>query len=226
MNIFKRIIYFLIRVFYKLKCKKIKLYHGVRIKPGSKFHGHNKIGPNSFFFGEMGRFSYIGSNSTIKGKIGNFCSISHNVMFLTGVHPTQKFVSTHPSFYSLAKQCGTTFVKEQKFNEVPKLENSDFSIEIGNDVLIGEGATIIGPIRIGNGAVIGAHSVVTRDVGSYEVVVGCPARIIRKRFTEEQIAFLENSEWWNRSEQWLLKHADLFTDIDAFIKSIGNEQGF
>lgn len=222
MNFIKAIYYFFVRIFYRMKYKHIKLFYGVRIKHKSFFEGYNKIGPNSFFCGEIGKYSYIGYNSVVKGKIGKFCSISHNVTFLTGAHPTTKFVSTHPAFYSLGKQCGLSFVKSQKFCENPKLDGSPYSIEIGNDVFIGEGTTLIGPIRIADGAIIGAHSVVTKDVGPYEIVVGSPAKTLRKRFDNEKIEFLQNIEWWNKDKQWLYDNADLFEDIDEFARAFDN----
>lgn len=224
MSIIKKVTYFVIRVFYLLKFTHLKLYSGVRIRPRSIFGGYNKVGPNSFFSGEIGRYSYIGGNSVVKGKVGNFCSISHNVTFLTGSHPVRNYVSTHPAFYSLQKQCGTTFVKEQRFNEIPRLDNSDYSIEVGNDVLIGFGATLVGPLRIGNGAIIGANSVVTKDVLPYEVVVGSPARTIRKRFDDETIRFLEETCWWDKDKVWLEENADAFSSIEAFKKRFNIHQ--
>jgi serine acetyltransferase len=70
-------------------------------------------------------------------------------------------------------------------------------VEIGNDVWIGDTATLLSGVRIGNGAVIGARSVVTKDVPPYAIVVGNPARIARLRFTPEQISALERIAWWN-----------------------------
>ena len=65
---------------------------------------------------------------------------------------------------------------------------------IGHDVWIGEGAVILSGVRIGNGAVIGAHAVVTRDVPSYQIVAGNPAKIMKPRFTHDEIVILEKLE--------------------------------
>jgi hypothetical protein len=62
----------------------------------------------------MGYGSYVGEECTIKAKVGRFCSIGHKVTVLTGTHPSHKYVSTNPAFFSLGLQNGTTFVKEQK----------------------------------------------------------------------------------------------------------------
>ena len=102
------------------------------------------------------------------------------------------------------------------FNEDPVLNDSDYSIIVGNDVYIGFNATVIGPVRIGNGAVIAAGSIVTHDVPPYAIVGGNPARIIRYRFSEEEIMLLEEVRWWDKDEEWLLKNGKFFSSIDAF----------
>ena len=223
MGLLKKIAYFAIKSYYKVTHKHLIVGTGVRIVPNSVFLGYNKLGSNSYFRGELGKYSYIGNNCVIRGKIGSFCSISHNVNFITGAHPTRYFVSTHPAFYSTSKQCGISFVDKQMFNEEPKIEGSLFSIEVGNDVLIGDGATLIGPIKIGDGAIIGAHAVVTKDVEPYSVVVGSPARVVRKRFDEETIKCLIETKWWNWSEEKLHSFADAFSDIDKFIERVSED---
>ncbi|MDD2495379.1 MAG: CatB-related O-acetyltransferase [Tissierellia bacterium] len=70
---------------------------------------------------------------------------------------------------------------------------------IGNDVWIGSGAIVLRGTRIGDGAVIGANAVVTKDVPPYSIVVGIPAKIIKNRFSDKIITLLINSKWWNYS---------------------------
>lgn len=70
-------------------------------------------------------------------------------------------------------------------------------VEIGSDVWIGEGATIMNNVTVGHGACIGARAVVGSDVAPYAIVVGNPARQVRKRFTEDQIAALLRIAWWD-----------------------------
>ena len=69
-------------------------------------------------------------------------------------------------------------------------------VVIGNDVWIGRGVTILSGVKIGDGAVISAESVVTKEVGSYEIWGGNPAKFIRKRFSAEEIAKLQEIHWW------------------------------
>ena len=111
-------------------------------------------------------------------KIGNYCSIANNVSIGQGEHDLTK-ISTNSIFYDNA------------FTELTKGD-----CEIGNDVWIGVDSIIKRGIKIGNGAVIGANSVATKDVPPYTIVVGSPAKIIRYRFDESKIKLIEDSKWW------------------------------
>ena len=94
------------------------------------------------------------------------------------------------------------------------------NINIENDVWIGAYSTIMSGVKIGNGAVIGASSVVTKDIPPYAIVAGNPAKIIKYRFTEEQIVSLLKIEWWNWDEYKIKNESfDLWSNnIDEFIK--------
>lgn len=163
------------------------------------------------YWSKIDKYSYI-SNSCwiIKCEIGAFCSIASNVTIGGGEHPIN-FVSTSPVFYSrenILKTC---------FNEVPFEEYN--KTVIGNDVWIGFNAFIKGGITIGNGAVIGAHAVVTKDVPAYSIVVGNPAKIIRKRFDDSTIQRLEDIKWWDFTDEVLKKKASYFQKVGDFLSS-------
>jgi acetyltransferase-like isoleucine patch superfamily enzyme len=84
---------------------------------------------------------------------------------------------------------------------------------IGNDVWIGENALVKAGVTIANGAVVGMGSVVTRDIGPYEIWVGNPARLLRKRFSDENIELLLKIKWWDFSESELKRFAQDITEI-------------
>ena len=88
--------------------------------------------------------------------------------------------------------------------------------EIGNDVWIGQGTKLLNGIKIGNGAIIAAGSIVVKDVPSYSIVGGTPAKIIKMRFSQAQIDYLESFKWWDKSNSWLKAHCDFFDDIELF----------
>ena len=89
---------------------------------------------------------------------------------------------------------------------------------IGSDVWIGECAMIKAGVKIGNGAVIGMGSVVTKDVGDYEIWAGNPARFIRKRFDDEIISRLKETLWWDQPNAWIEKYAPYFISPGKFIE--------
>lgn len=210
----------LLKMFYIiLKHKKnAKLSISANVSLDSVFEGSNVISHHTTFCGQMGYGSYIGADSRIFGKVGRFSSIAGNVKVIGGKHPSNTFVSTHPAFFSLLKQNGETFVHTQKFKENAFADESNkFPVVIGNDVWIGEGVSILPGIKIGDGAIIAAGATVTKDVEPYSVVGGVPAKLIKKRFTEEETEFLINFKWWDRPIAWIKQNADLFEDINRFI---------
>ena len=206
-------------VYYRLKNRgnNIKFDNqAVILGKDSSFEGNNRIGSSSRFHGSMGFGSYIGSNCEIDGKIGRFCSIAGNVHVVIGNHPTNTFVSTHPAFFSTKKQAGFSFTNQQLFHESVYADDQNHQVLIGSDVWIGFGATILSGISIGDGAVIAAGSVVTKDVPPYAISGGVPAKIIRYRFEPDTIQFLLSDKWWAKDICWIERHSDLFTDIDQY----------
>ena len=123
--------------------------------------------------------------------IGKFCSIACGTKFLfNSANHTLKSLSTYtfPLFYEDWNL--------EKPNITTAWDNKG-DIIIGNDVWIGYEAIIMAGVHVGNGAIIAAHAVVTKDVQPYTIVGGVPARFIRKRFNEEIIQELEKLKWWN-----------------------------
>lgn len=133
-------------------------------------------------------------------EIGKFCSIANDVkIFLDGEHETSN-ISTYPFGYFK----GFTSKKRYKTKSKGK-------VIIGNDVWIGYGVTILSGVNIGNGAVIGARSLIVKDVPPYTIVGGVPAKIIKKRFSDKTIEKLEKIQWWNWSDQKIQKNIEILT---------------
>ena len=91
---------------------------------------------------------------------------------------------------------------------------------IGNDVWIGKRAIIKAGVKIGDGAVVGAGAVVTKDVPPYAIVAGVPAKIIKYRFDEDTIAQLLKTKWWNLSDEELEKRAGNITNVHEFLMDL------
>lgn len=123
--------------------------------------------------------------------IGKFCSIACGAKFIfTSANHTLKSLSTYP--FSL-------FFEEWGLDkrEVASAWDNKGDIVIGNDVWIGYEAVVLSGVHIGDGAIIGARAVVTKDVPPYTIVGGVPATEIRKRFDEAAINKLLQVRWWN-----------------------------
>ena len=141
-------------------------------------------------------------------KIGRFCSISDDVTIMLGGEHRVDWVTTYPFNKVFSKAAG--------FTGHPR---SRGDVIIGNDVWIAQGSLILSGVTIGDGAVIGADSVVTKNVPPYAIVAGNPAHLIRYRFDEATIAALQRIAWWNWpltqiEEAWPLL---LSPDIGSFI---------
>lgn len=137
---------------------------------------------NSILSGDnqIGDYTYIGFNCIItQSVVGRYCSIANNVSIGIGEHKINR-VSTSSLFY------------ENPFETLTQGE-----CIIGNDVWIGSNAVIRRGVKIGNGAIIGANSFVNKDVNDFEIVGGVPAKLIKKRFDENTIKLIKESNWWD-----------------------------
>jgi acetyltransferase-like isoleucine patch superfamily enzyme len=218
MGFLKKILVFL---YLKIRMKsRLKVSFSAMVSKNSFFEGMNKIYPYAFFDGYLGFGSYIGPNSRISGKIGRYTSIAPNVVVNNGIHPYRPpFVSTSPVFVSLRKQAGATFTNIQRFDELRFIDRSKrFSVLIGNDCWIGERVFIAGGVRLGDGAVVLAGSVIVKDVAPFSIVGGVPAKLIDFRYDPETIELLMKVCWWNKSAEWLKENVDLMCDISKFKK--------
>jgi acetyltransferase-like isoleucine patch superfamily enzyme len=168
---------------------------------------------SKLFSTSFNRYSYCGYDCKfINSDIGAFCSIASGVI-IGGAHHPVEYVSTSPVFLSHKDSVRRKFSKHE-YNPVRRTK-------IGSDVWIGERALVKSGVSIGHGAVIGMGAVVTKDVPPYAIVGGNPARIIRMRFSQAVIDGMLKLEWWNFSEEGLLRIAPLVPFPDAMLKQEG-----
>lgn len=205
----------------KKKCVFLK---GSQIDLRSSFEGRNLISYNAKIRNsKLGFGSYVGENSIIYGvNVGRYSCLSLGVVTAIGRHPTKTFASIHPAFYAKNHSIGFSYVKEQKYEEHDSRQG-EWCVVIGNDVWIGANVTLLEGIKVGDGAVVAAGAVVTKDVPPYAIVGGVPARILGYRFSDDKIQWLMQKKWWDKSEEWLEEKADYFEDVELLIKNCSSE---
>lgn len=162
---------------------------------------------HGYGFDDCARF-LLPDEGVDKLVIGSFCSIGSGAAFIMAGNQGHRsdWVSTFPFFW---------------MSDVPAFAGAENGYKpagdtvIGNDVWIGSEAIVMPGVTIGDGAVIGTRALVTKDVEPYAIVGGNPAKIIRKRFGEENIAKLLELRWWDWSEEELRDAMPLLTSADV-----------
>lgn len=158
-------------------------------------------------------YSYIAGNGQVAySTIGKFCSIANQTVINPGNHPQWRVTQHHMTYRR--KRYGLDVVDDEDFFNWRK-ENA---CTIGHDVWMGHGAIILPGVKVGTGAIIGSAAVVTKDVPEYGIAVGVGAKVIKKRFSEDIISKLLNTEWWNWDRATLeQRYKDLF-DLNLFLE--------
>lgn len=146
-------------------------------------------------------------------EIGAFCSIAQEVRFICqGDHPTET--------------AATFGLEERIFKTKTKTDflRTRGPIVLGNDVWVGVRAIILSGVTIGDGAVVAAGSVVTKDVPPYAIVGGNPARIIKFRFSEDTITAMRKIRWWDWSIERIEQEKAAFSlPAEEFVLRFGNK---
>lgn len=177
-----------------------KVRMGKYIKRWREMNKHNYTIPKNYFDLEkviIGRGTYgpltiySWGNPDEKLIIGNYCSIAKNVTFNLGGNHNIYELSTYPFKYKLLNE--------------KTIPNTKGQIEIEDDVWLGFGSTILSGIRIKQGAIIGANTLVNKDVPAYAVVVGNPMRVVKYRFEEDIINLLINSKIFKKMNDTFIK---------------------
>lgn len=161
---------------------------------------------------DVGMYSYGGCftpgfNLGGTVSIGRYCSFATDIHYFGANHPME-YVSTSPYFYNKAFGKAVKDIKREK-------------LTIGNDVWVGYGVIITSNCHsIGNGAVLAAGSIVTKDVPPYAVVAGSPARVIKYRFSQEVQQAIENSKWWEKTPDQCMEYYDYIDKPEEFCRRI------
>ncbi|AGB71641.1 MULTISPECIES: DapH/DapD/GlmU-related protein [Rhizobium] len=167
----------------------------------------------SLHVAELGDFSYLGPRCIVgDATIGKFCAIAAEVRIGAPNHPMDR-PSMHrftycPEYYS------ADAVRDHAFFDRRKEDRA----VIGNDVWIGHGVIVLPGVKVGDGAVLAAGAVVTKDVQPYTIVGGIPAKFIRERFTRSIAERLASIAWWDWPFETIIERLADFqsSDIEAF----------
>ncbi|WP_199194180.1 CatB-related O-acetyltransferase [Pleurocapsa sp. CCALA 161] len=178
------------------KYKKSKIF----IHPDSKVGKFTTVGFGTRITGP----AFIDSKKESPVSIGKYCAIAHNLRIRTRNHYTGYINMQH---------------RFQRRYNFPELVRTKGAINIGNGVWIGDNVTILPGVEIANGAVIGAGSIVTKSIPPYSIAVGNPAKVIKKRFSDQIIEQLQEINWWDWSEEKIKNNRRFFeTDFSQIKK--------
>lgn len=197
--------------------KKLKIVEDavIRVEPPVSFRGSFQFNTSS----NVGAFTYFYSGLSVHcSSYGRYCSIAGGVRVGNYEHPTS-WLSTSPFQYN-ADRFGFASVAND-YDVLPDNDQHTFRGDgpwIGNDVWIGARATILRGVTVGDGAVIAASAVVTKDVPPYAIVGGIPAKVIRYRFAQSTIERLLEIQWWRFTPNQLSGIA--FNDVDESLNQI------
>lgn len=181
--------------------KKLGIYHSP-----VPFYTKDAFSDKKF---EIGEYTYgvptvLFENENATLKIGKYCSIAKDVTIFLGGNHRHDWTTTYP-FNALNKEFPFA-------SHITGHPSTNGDVLIGNDVWIGYGATIMSGVTISDGAVIAAGSIVSKNIGSYEIWGGNPARLIKKRFSEEVISKLIILQWWNKDADFIEENIDELCD--------------
>lgn len=164
-----------------------------------EFEGKNAVPDRCNFSGsiKIGYGTTLGYNNLLGGTIviGRYCQVGVDVAMHATNHPISHL---------------STYINKNLFQGDLKKLKVEHKITIGNDVWIGHGVLILGNVTVGNGAILAAGSVITKDVAPYTIVAGVPAKMLRKRFSDAVISEIEDLKWWDKPEKEVEKIKPLF----------------
>jgi acetyltransferase-like isoleucine patch superfamily enzyme len=203
------------------RLKRILFSLNEKFKKQLLFHSYNENIRKNLL--EVGKHTYGATGITIdhyqgsetKVTIGSYCSIAKNVRIITGgIHPPD-WVALFP--FRIVWGLPGAFTDGTPATKGP--------VTIGNDVWIGTEVTILSGVNIGSGAIVLAGAMVTKDIPPYSIAGGVPAKVVNKRFTEDQIEQLLKIKWWQWPEEKIKQAIPLMSDnkINEFINKYSNQ---
>ena len=198
--------------FLTVRLGRMGLFRGLRIKLGLRkplwpWPGI-EIGRCTYGVNEANVFGYEKHNGEVIGypgsdyllSIGSYCSVAEGVIFMCRSNHRTEWVSTFPLDRHYAK---SDRMLTEYWGKGPTT--------VGHDVWIGARAMIMSGVTIGNGAVIAAGSIVTKDVPPYAIVAGNPARLVKYRFPPDAVEQFQAIEWWNWPEEKIVSNLQVMT---------------
>lgn len=182
--------------------------HRATIQVGDFTYYDDPVTPENFEAHVTHHYSFLGDRLII----GKFCAIASGIEFImNGANHMMRGASTYP-FNIIG---GEWQAQTPSLTDLPLKGDT----VVGNDVWFGQNVTVLPGIQIGDGAIIGANSVVAKDVAPYTIVGGNPAQPIRKRFEPDVIQALLDLAWWQRDIGWITKHIpDLMQQVPTVAK--------
>lgn len=186
------------------------------------FESYNEIGDFNFIENaNFGQFSYTGEFCYVQNaEIGRFVNIAACVRIGPTDHPI-----TRPTLHHFTYRPGKYGFFDGKNEKEFFDKRESRTCYIGNDVWIGHGAIIMPEVKIGDGAIIGAGAIVTKDILPYAIAVGNPARTIKYRFDEETILKLQKIKWWDWDYETIKERfCDFKKPVDEFIDMYWEEK--
>jgi len=173
--------------------EQLRLNRGCELEPWTHLFGGHAL---PF---RLGAFSYSLSELPPHVAVGRYCSIATGVEFIESEHPTD-WATSHPFSYSPHGLQGLReYLMAEGLTSFPLFPAGQFApgaVTLGHDVWVGQGAMFSAGVTVGDGAIVAARAMVTRDVPPYAIVGGVPAKVIRMRFPEPLVERLARLAWW------------------------------